>query len=203
MSEHTNEPWIVTGGERVKYVEARVGGGIIQEIASCMQVAHGNHEANARRIVACVNACMGIRTENLEDNRPIVEGLKLLNRQRDELLAALEPLSQWGEVIAALPSFSAKGAMLEDFDDARAAIARAVGPAFPAPARFNAELGHWDADSHFVGLSLRDYFAAKALPALIDLCLHDDHEGKTYAEHCANNAYEMADAMISASEVPK
>lgn len=29
-------------------------------------------EANARRITACVNACAGISTENLEDNVPII-----------------------------------------------------------------------------------------------------------------------------------
>jgi hypothetical protein len=66
MRTHTNEPWIVTGGERIKYVEARIGNGMLQEIASCMIVEHGNHEENARRIVACVNMCEGIETEKIE-----------------------------------------------------------------------------------------------------------------------------------------
>ncbi|HYD33091.1 MAG TPA: hypothetical protein VEA39_00855 [Methylophilaceae bacterium] len=95
MSEqkHTQEPWIVTGSERVKYVEARVGGGMLQEIASCMIVEHGNHEANARRIVACVNACAGIGTLELERVR-IVElpnpPYHELKQQRDELLNMLK-----------------------------------------------------------------------------------------------------------------
>jgi len=63
---HTKEPWIVTGGERIKYIEARIGNGMLQEIASCMVCEQGELEANARRIVACVNACAGISTELLE-----------------------------------------------------------------------------------------------------------------------------------------
>lgn len=52
------------------------------------------------------------------------------------------------------------------------------------------------------GMSLRDYFAAKALPALLDLCRQDCHEGRTYPEHCANNAYEVADAMLKERDKP-
>lgn len=44
-----------------------------------------------------------------------------------EMFEALQLLAQWREVIEKLPSFSTKGAMLEDFDDARAAIAKALG----------------------------------------------------------------------------
>ena len=50
-------------------------------------------EANARRIVACVNACSGISTDNLEDNLPVKELARRYNealKQRDELLKALE-----------------------------------------------------------------------------------------------------------------
>jgi hypothetical protein len=46
-------------------------------------------EANARRIVACVNACAGISTENLEENLPVKELALRYNaalKQRDELL---------------------------------------------------------------------------------------------------------------------
>ena len=53
-------------------------------------------EANARRIVACVNACAGISTENLEDNVPVKELARRYNeifKQRDVMLAALERLS--------------------------------------------------------------------------------------------------------------
>ena len=49
-------------------------------------------EVNARRIVACVNACAGVGTEYLEDNGPIIELVREHNtvlKQRDELLTAL------------------------------------------------------------------------------------------------------------------
>lgn len=50
---------------------------------------------DARRVVACLNACEGISTENLEDNKPIIElanDYNVLLKQRDELLAALESI---------------------------------------------------------------------------------------------------------------
>ena len=49
-------------------------------------------EENSRRIVACVNACEGISTENLEDNKPIIELANDYNavlKQRDMLLDVL------------------------------------------------------------------------------------------------------------------
>lgn len=58
------------------------------------------------------------------------------------------------------------------------------GPAFPVP----------DIDGSAVceGMTLRDYFAAKAL-AVIYMDADDD-------EHSAQRAYEMADAMLKARE---
>lgn len=50
-------------------------------------------EDQYRRAKACVNACAGISTENLEDNISIKELARRYNetlKQRDELLAALE-----------------------------------------------------------------------------------------------------------------
>lgn len=52
MSAHTPGPWIVTGGERLKYVEARIGNGMLQEVASCMLCEKGDLKANARLIAA-------------------------------------------------------------------------------------------------------------------------------------------------------
>ena len=49
-------------------------------------------EENTRRLAACLNACEGISTENLEDNVPVKELANRYNeaiRQRDELLSAL------------------------------------------------------------------------------------------------------------------
>lgn len=54
-------------------------------------------EEDARRVVACLNACEGISTENLEYNLPVKELAQQYNkviRQRDELLAALEEIVQ-------------------------------------------------------------------------------------------------------------
>ena len=47
---------------------------------------------DARRVVACLNACKGISTENLEDNKPIIELANDYNavlKQRDMLLDVL------------------------------------------------------------------------------------------------------------------
>ena len=93
---------------------------------------------NARRIVACVNACQGIGTEQLESwlcmSRPILQSMKELKaeadreaKQRDDLLEALDGTLQVyggkydGEM---LPKSSSE---LELIDMARAAIAKATG----------------------------------------------------------------------------
>ncbi|MHA2903153.1 hypothetical protein ACW9FB_11765 [Ralstonia mannitolilytica] len=60
-------------------------------------------------------------------------------------------------------------------------------PAFPVPG-----LQH---DEDFNGMSLRDYFAAKALGGM----LASEEEGAVYsAKNVAERAYEMADAMLAA-----
>lgn len=56
-------------------------------------VAGCETKADAIRITACVNACAGISTENLEENLPVKELARRYNetiKQRDELLNALE-----------------------------------------------------------------------------------------------------------------
>jgi hypothetical protein len=131
MSEHTPGPWHV-GVERDGYTpingdDWRGLALVVTSMEDDKSCAEG--VANARRICAAVNACAGIPTAALEAavrDGKFLHAYQMLLRKRDELLAALEPLSQWREVIAALPSFSAKGAMLEDFDYARAAIAKAT-----------------------------------------------------------------------------
>ena len=104
MSKHTPEPWFYhRQGFSTVYIEARIGGGMLQEIAACGPCQDGTEQQdeNARRIVACVNACEGIDTKALE----IVDGAARLavddlagevsmvhaaKKQRDDLLAALE-----------------------------------------------------------------------------------------------------------------
>ena len=57
------------------------------------EMSENKHE---RRVSACVNACAGISTENLEDNLPVKELARRYNKalkQRDELMAALKKLT--------------------------------------------------------------------------------------------------------------
>lgn len=66
-------------------------------IAHCHTVDRYNLDGkeNARRIVACVNACVGIPTENLEEKTVVVShdyNLANIKQQRDELLAALKKI---------------------------------------------------------------------------------------------------------------
>ena len=65
------------------------------------------------------------------------------------------------------------------------------GPAFPTDnARQNESPSY-----HFEGMTLRDYFAAKAMPAYFS-----DGEGYSHKDAAADWAYEMADAMLKARE---
>jgi hypothetical protein len=71
------------------------------------------------------------------------------------------------------------------------------GPAFPVNTSNVGNTGACYADS---GMSLRDYFAAKALPAIVAAyveangrCVGTDH----IHYNCAAHAYRMADAMLA------
>lgn len=78
--EHTKEPWwnhgvIIKANDNIP--------------------AQATSEEDARRIVACVNACAGIPTEQLESGevrsvRDELADIATLEKQRDELLAALK-----------------------------------------------------------------------------------------------------------------
>ena len=120
MSEkYTRGPWKT---ER-EGIHALIRGGDATIVAVRHRLPADVHEANARRIVACVNACEGISTENLEDNRPVKWLAQQYNevvKQRDELLEALQALmddeapideKHWNDCC----------------DKARAAIAKATG----------------------------------------------------------------------------
>ena len=78
MSEqHTKEPWKVSGTEHI------VAGGNYVVALDCKP-------EDARRIVACVNACAGLSTQCLEETGGGVEHYIAVIKQRDDLLAALE-----------------------------------------------------------------------------------------------------------------
>lgn len=102
---HTKEPWIsMPGGRFDRDVIITTQDRVDQsygEICS-MDVEFtgkmGNEQkANARRIVACVNACAGISTENLQDNLPVNELARRYNvvlGQRELLLMVIRQFKQ-------------------------------------------------------------------------------------------------------------
>ena len=65
------------------------------------------------------------------------------------------------------------------------------GPAFPIPLQPEQV---WQGMAPFDGMTLRDYFAAKAMQSYL---LDKDWDSFTF-EQWANAAYEMADAMLKA-----
>lgn len=79
------------------------------------------------------------------------------------------------------------------------------GPAFPAP---DAGEEHFSQKSAYMGMTLRDYFAAKALPAVIaGSCAGQHHPGSASGklggkteDLIAMDAYAMADAMLNARQ---
>lgn len=85
-------------------------------------------DEDARRIVACVNACEGISTENLEENKPIIELARAYNaslRQRDDLLEALKSIEDYWNQDQNETAMA--DACWHAINTARAAIARATG----------------------------------------------------------------------------
>lgn len=98
-TQHTPEPWSFSIEE--VFDNDGVPESVIRGIdgRACVAVAidfgpnnPGMREANARRIVACVNACAGIRTEALEHRVHLLkaedDSIANIKQQRDELLAA-------------------------------------------------------------------------------------------------------------------
>jgi hypothetical protein len=106
MSKHTQEPWFVNEDGII-----RVGKPNVNDYMDPIPIASAWREGafsdgeeteesqdNARRIVACVNACQGIKTEDLF----ALQGTTILKtanevansiiKQRDELLAAAKEL---------------------------------------------------------------------------------------------------------------
>lgn len=99
--KHTKEPWYVFGnGHCVGGPQSEGGAG--EGVAMCGMRARTEMEsqANARRIVAAVNACCGLPTEALEA-RTLDETVGRLVRQNADLLAAVDtifPPDQWPDL---------------------------------------------------------------------------------------------------------
>jgi hypothetical protein len=72
-------------------------------------------------------------------------------------------------------------------------------PAFPRPLsvdNFNPDISY---PAH-VGMSLRDYFAAKAMQGIFASNAEHDHEDEHIFDAVAEAAYKQADAMLKARE---
>ena len=94
-NKHTPEPWRVEIGEQPECIAVLCTSGLAHfEIVSDSQL--GDIHADARRIVACVNACAGFSTETLELIASVggmqhkMTATAAVASQRDELLAALD-----------------------------------------------------------------------------------------------------------------
>lgn len=100
MNQKMNEPW------RIELIDLYEGGAGIQIVTSRGEVVADNqtyypHAIDpdvARRIVACVNACIGIPTEELEDTGAVsrikaAEAARHLWQQRDSVLNVLVSLT--------------------------------------------------------------------------------------------------------------
>lgn len=140
MTHHTPEPWATDYRERPDGMFAQevfdANGETIATLA-WFPVYSGvgtttNREANARRIVACVNACAGLETETLENitmlGETLLDRFELRNKQEAELTSKCE------EMLAALEAISAvadqeRGNAIEMKEMADAAIAKAKGGA--------------------------------------------------------------------------
>ena len=78
--KHTKEPWIIGGTvldeyeDYVRAIEDDIGAIIA---TTCINGEFHTRDANAKRIVACVNACAGIANETLE--RYTLYNIKELN----------------------------------------------------------------------------------------------------------------------------
>lgn len=100
MSEqHTQTPWGFSRDDE-NGVEFNITSENWYVAVCCDAPGDGTPKENARRIVASVNACAGYTTEELEqatlDKRhrhEIIADLVKSNKQRDELLAALEEIT--------------------------------------------------------------------------------------------------------------
>ncbi|MGV5083073.1 hypothetical protein [Pseudomonas aeruginosa] len=86
MRKHTPGPWFVNGHENyTKYVEARIGGGLLQEVAACGPTEQQEQqEANARLIAAAPELL-----DALVNLLPLISPLKAESQQVADASAAI------------------------------------------------------------------------------------------------------------------
>jgi len=101
-SKHTPEPWEFGYGQTREFgmclgigLNSAPDWHVVAVVSPADSVNHAD-EANARRIVACVNACAGVETGHLEKYGlpDFAQKISDLREQRDELLAAMIHIQQ-------------------------------------------------------------------------------------------------------------
>ena len=152
---HTKEPWIIVPGGRLDpeviiTTQHRLDGRKAEICGMDVEFTghHGDEQkANTRRIVACVNACAGIETHELElmtGRMSIASQIKACDaiyataeakatrrskfaRQRDELLAAAEAIEINAEECMGFDDCTAMLVPIDDYHKLMDAIATAKG----------------------------------------------------------------------------
>lgn len=121
MRKHTKEPWKVE-----KELNSRSGEWLISMDAGDKgrgiaiaetRVGSGCEEENAKRIVACVNACKGLETDGLGQLATAVnKRYNDMKSQRDDLLCALK---QAREYLSEIRECAGKSEKMFEFSDIR------------------------------------------------------------------------------------
>ena len=98
--KHTTEPWHVCKPTEALHAVRAEAGRIVADVG--YSDTDAQNRMNARRIVACVNACAGVTTEELEQGgfvTGLIERLEEKERQRDALQEELENIAtaEWRE----------------------------------------------------------------------------------------------------------
>lgn len=131
MSAHTPGEWFTSRPtpHGTIYIEARLRPGTLQEVAACGPTeAPEQREANARRIVSCVNALDGLPQDALDGGwtaKGASAHAKRLETVNEDLLDALSEMVERFEPHAWGSSDNRRDAL----ENARAAIAKARGEA--------------------------------------------------------------------------
>lgn len=123
MSNHTKEHWLCD--KRTVYALNKNGFDIFSAVVQDCRTSNSEMEENARRIVACVNACEGIETDELNAYRVMsAKEYREIERQRDELLKIAK------DVIGMLENCSVESGVCHCGDDmARHSSAMSCGHA--------------------------------------------------------------------------
>jgi len=96
MSEHTPEPW---DGKEIPLTAAGLARAGLGIVFTNHPATRDEAEANARRIVDCINACAGVPNDWLESALPgslqnARDERDMYKQQRDKLLAALTEIAE-------------------------------------------------------------------------------------------------------------